>query len=392
MRIGVDVTSWANDRGYGRFTRELIPAMARIAPTDMFLCFADRRAADRFGVSAPNVELIEVPQTASPTTAAAAEGFRSPIDMLRLSRAVWRAGPDVFFNPTVYTYFPLPPGMRAVVTVHDTIAERYPALTLPTRRDRLFWKLKVQLALKQARFILTVSDFAARDIALLFGIAPGRLRVAVEAPAPVFRVSDSPEREAEAAGRVGLPSGSRWFTYVGGFNPHKRVDVLIRAHAEVVRTCGDAAPYLVLVGTRTGDVFHQSVKELDQLVADLGTERWVRWPGFVADEELRYLHAGAVGAVLPSECEGFGLPAVEAAACGTPVIATRASPLPDLLEGGGIFIAPGELEPLTHAMLSLLSDADLRERLGRRAQARASALDWSQAARVAVDALTEAAA
>ena len=391
MRIGVDVTCWANERGYGRFTRELVPAMAEIAADDTFLCFADRRAAERFGLSAPNVELIEVPLKASPTAAAAAEGYRSPVDMLRLTRAVWRSAPDVFFSPSVYTYFPLPPGMRAVVTVHDTIAERYPALTLPTRRDRLFWKLKVGLALKQARFILTVSDFAAREITAMLGVAPARLRVAVEAPARAFQKSDSPEREAEAAARAGLPTGARWFTYVGGFNPHKRVDVLIRAHAEVVRQCGSSSPYLLLVGTRTADVFHQSVVDLDRLVTDLGTSDRVKWTGFVDDAELRYLHAGAVAAVLPSECEGFGLPAVEAAACGTPVIATRASPLPDLLEGGGIFVAPGEAEPLARAMVALLSDTELRQRLGTRARERAAALDWRDGARVAVGALHEAA-
>jgi len=392
MRIGVDVTCWANERGYGRFTRELVPAMAAIAADDTFLCFADPRAAERFGVSAPNVQLIEVPLKVSPTAAAAAEGYRSPVDMLRLSWAVWRAAPDVFFSPTVYTYFPLPPGMRAVVTVHDTIAERYPALTLPTRRDRLFWKLKVGLALKQARFILTVSEFAAKEITAMLGVAPERLRVAVEAPAKAFHESDSPEREEEAAARAGLPSGARWFTYVGGFNPHKRVDTLIRAHADVVRRFGDASPYLLLIGTRTGDVFHHSIKDLDGLIADLGTGDWVKWTGFVDDAELRYLHAGAVGAMLPSECEGFGLPAVEAAACGTPVIATRASPLPDLLEGGGIFVMPGEVEPLARAMVALISDPELRMRLGRRARERAAALDWSDAARVAVGALHEAAA
>ena len=392
MRIGVDATCWANGRGYGRFTRELVPAMAAMASDDTFLCFVDRRAAQRFDLSAHNVELIEVPQRTSPTTAAAAEGFRTPMDMLRLTRAVWRAAPDVFFSPTVYTFFPLPPGLRAVVTVHDAIAERFPALTLPTRRDRIFWKLKVWLALKQARFILTVSEFAARDIASIFGVDEDRIRVAVEAPAPVFRESDSPECVAQAAAREGVPSGSRWFTYVGGFNPHKRVDVLIRAHAEVVRQFPDDPPHLLLIGTRTDDVFHHAGQDLDRLVGVAGTDRLVHWTGFVPDEELRYLYAGAVASVLPSECEGFGLPAIEAAACGTPVIATEASPLPDLLEGGGIFVAPGEPAPLAEAMVTLLANGKLSAALGKQAQERASALDWSDAARVVLAALSEAAA
>jgi glycosyltransferase involved in cell wall biosynthesis len=366
--------------------------MAAMAPDDTFLCFVDRRAAQRFDLSARNVELIEVPQRTSPTTAAAAEGFRTPMDMLRLTRAVWRVAPDVFFSPTVYTFFPLPPGLRAVVTVHDTIAERFPALTLPTRRDRIFWKLKVWLALKQARLVLTVSEFAARDIASILGVDEERIRVAVEAPAPAFRESDSPERVAQAAARAGVPAGSQWFTYVGGFNPHKRVDVLIEAHAEVARQIPDDPPHLLLIGTRTGDVFHQAGQDLDRLVADAGTDRLVHWTGFVEDDELRYLHAGAIAAVLPSECEGFGLPAVEAAACGTPVIATTASPLPTLLEGGGIFVDPGDPAPLAEAMMTLLGNGVLRATLGNRAQERASALDWGDAARVSLAALSEAAA
>ncbi len=75
MRIGVDVTCWANERGYGRFTRELVPAMAEIAADDTFLCFADRRAAERFGLSAPNVELIEVPLKVSPTSGGRGRGL-----------------------------------------------------------------------------------------------------------------------------------------------------------------------------------------------------------------------------------------------------------------------------------------------------------------------------
>jgi glycosyltransferase involved in cell wall biosynthesis len=366
--------------------------MAAMASDDTFLCFVDRRAAKQFDLSAHNVELIEVPQHTSPTTAAAAEGFRTPMDMLRLTRAVWRVAPDVFFSPTVYTYFPLPPRLRAVVTVHDTIAERFPTLTMPTPRDRIFWKAKVWLALKQARVILTVSEFAAREIASVLGVDEGRIRVAVEAPAPVFRESDSPERVAQLAIRAGVPTGSRWFTYVGGFNPHKRVDVLIAAHAEVARQVPNTPPHLLLIGTRTGDVFHRAGQDLDRLITAAGTDRLVHWTGFVEDEELRYLHAGAVASVLPSECEGFGLPAVEAAACGAPVIATLASPLPELLEGGGIFVAPGEPALLAEAMMAVLADGELSASLGKRARERASALKWNDAARVALAALSEAAA
>ncbi|MGQ0539522.1 MAG: glycosyltransferase family 4 protein [Gemmatimonadaceae bacterium] len=391
MRIGVDATCWANPRGYGRFARELLSAIVSEAPQHEFVCFADRRALESCALSGANVRRVEVPLSASPTIAAAANGHRTAADLLRLTRAVYRERPDLFFSPSVYTYFPLPPGQRAVVTLHDAIAERFPELTLPSLRARLFWRLKVGLALRQARLVLTVSEYAARDIAAVLGVARERIRVAVEAPAAAYRPSE-PGSIAAAAQRAGLPPGSAWFTYVGGFNPHKRVGALVTTLAQLVPTLGDATPFLLLVGPTADDVFHADLAELRGAIERHGLERRVRWLGYVPDEELRHLHSGALATLLPSLCEGFGLAAVEAAACGTPVIATTESPLPELLEGGGIFVRPGDDDTLRTAMLLVARDAERRRALGARALERASRLSWSAAARSALGAMEEAAA
>ncbi|MFN2399233.1 MAG: glycosyltransferase family 4 protein [Gemmatimonadaceae bacterium] len=391
MRIGVDASCWANGRGYGRFARELLRAMVPLTRDDEFICFADARAAERFDLRDERVRLVRVPQSVSPTQAAAAQGYRSPRDMLRFSAAVQRERLDVFFFPSVYTYFPLIPGLAAVVTVHDAIAERFPKLTLPSVRDRLFWKVKVAMALFQARLVLTVSDFAARELNEVLGVARKRIRVASEAPAAAYRPSDSEGEIAAAAARVGLPAGARWFVYVGGFNPHKNVDVLVRAHAALVGKDSSKAPYLLLVGATNGDVFFGDRLRIQSSIDSAQTSPFIRWTGFLPDEELRHLLTGAVALVLPSESEGFGLPAVEAAACGTPVIATTASPLPELLAGGGIFVRPGDEESLRDAMQSLVANAPLRRELGRRARECADRLSWSNGASAALDALREAA-
>lgn len=385
MRIGVDATCWANGRGYGRFARELMRAMTRRAGDDRFVCFGDRRSLQAYPDPAPNVRLVEVAVDESPTVAASADSYRSLRDLLRLTRAVYGEKLDAFFSPSVYTYFPLPPRLPAVVTIHDTIPERFPDLTLPSARARLFWSLKVRFALTQARLVLTVSEYSARSIADLLRVPRDRIRVCVEAPAEVYQPCSAGEIRT-AARKAGLPDDTPWFVYVGGFNPHKRVDLILRAHAAIAES-RRPAPHILLVGSRSGDVFHKEAGKLDAIVESAGTEPLVHWTGFVPDEELRPLLAGATALLLPSEAEGFGLPAVEAAACGTPVIATTESPLPELLEGGGLFVKPGELNQLLEAMRRLLDDPRLRATMGRTALERASSLSWDSAAESALAAI-----
>jgi hypothetical protein len=112
-------------------------AMTHRAPSDLFVCFGDRRSFDAFPDPAPNVQLVEVAVDESPTLAASVDSSRSLRDLLRLTRAVSREKLDAFFAPSVYTFFPLPPRLPAVVTIHDTIPERFPQLTLPSARARL---------------------------------------------------------------------------------------------------------------------------------------------------------------------------------------------------------------------------------------------------------------
>jgi glycosyltransferase involved in cell wall biosynthesis len=391
LRIGLDATCWANARGYGRFTRELVAAMVQQAPDDDFICFLDERARAVFDLRAPNVRIVVVPQGVSPTTAASADSSRTPGDMLRFTRAVLRERPDVFFSPTVYTYFPLPLGLPAVVTVHDAIAERFPELTLPSRRARLFWGAKVGLALRQSRLVLTVSEYAAREIVAVHRLRSDRVRVAPNAPAEIYRTPPTAEATRRAAAAVGLPPHAPWFAYVGGFSPHKHVDVLVRAHARVARHASGPV-HLLLIGARSGDSFHGSHAAIEAAIATCGTADLVHWTDYVAEEPLRDLLGGALAVVLPSASEGFGLPPVEGAATGTPVVATTASPLPQLLEGGGIFVPPGDETALAHALEQMMTDEVGRQAMGRRAREQALALSWETSARITLAALREAAA
>jgi len=388
MRIGVDATCWANDRGFGRYTRELVAAMAVEAPQHELICLLDPASAGKFALNAPNVTPVAVPQSGA--TAATTGNRRSIADMLRFTAATRAARLDAFYSPSVYGYFPIPPGLPAVVTVHDAIAERFPALTLPGWKDRLAWRAKMRLALAQARLVLTVSDYAAREITSHLGVPPGKLRVTLEGVADAFQPAQCEEQIRAAAARARIPDNARWLMYVGGFGPHKHVDVLARAHAAIAKRHRDRPLILVLVG-HYSDGFHSDIAGIREVIKASGTEHLVRWAGFLPDSEVRLLHSGALALVMASASEGFGLPAVEAARCGIPVIATTESPLPELLEGGGVFVPPADVEALTAAIEKICTDEAGRLEMGATALKRASVLSWNRAARVAIAALEEVA-
>ena len=132
--------------------------------------------------------------------------------------------------------------------------------------------------------------------------------------------------------------------------------------------------------TSPRDNFTPGLERLRRAISEAGLDEAVVFTGFLEDEETRQLLAFGRALALPSLAEGFGLPAVEAAACGTPVVATRNSPLPELLDGGGLFVDPRDGEELTRALERILSDDRLQARLGARARERALQLSWKRSA------------
>lgn len=379
MRIGIDVCCWSNRRGFGRYTREVVRQLVAQGQRHEFVLFVDPWTAAEAEFP-PGAQLKIVATGRQPMRAASADGARSALDLWRMQRAVARHRLDLFYFPAVYSFFPLPRRLPAVITFHDAIAESHPTLIFPNRRARLFWNLKIRLALRQADRIVTVSAASQRRIAGTFGCPESEITVIPEGPGPVFRPLECAERVRTVRQRYDLPAEVPLVLYVGGISPHKNLDGLLRAMA-ILRERSSDPWHLVLVGDYQRDSFFGCYASVLQLARDLELADRVTFTGFVPDEDLVALYNAATLLVLPSFDEGFGLPVVEAMACGLPVAVSNRGSLPEVAGDAGLPFSPADPEETAGAIGRLLGDADLRRRLGERGLRRAESYSWQSAAR-----------
>jgi glycosyltransferase involved in cell wall biosynthesis len=372
MRVGVDATSWANRRGFGRFARNVVPRLVELdrETTYVFFFGGSENGSPPFP---PRAERRPVPLERTSAEGPGAGAGRHPLDLLRLARAVSRSNLDAFLFPSVYSYFPVL-RVPTVIGLHDTTAERHPELLFATRKDRLFWRAKQGLALRLADRFFAVSVAARDAVAADLGLDPARIPVVGEAPDPVFspRARDEVEAALEA---VGLGPDEPYLMYAAGLSPHKNVETLLAAVARA-----NAAVRLVLAGDLDGDPYLSAAGSIRERIAALGLGKRVMLPGYVPDDQLAALYTGAAAAVVPSLSEGFGLPAVEAAACRAPVVLSELPAHRETLGDAALFFPPRDVGALTERIERLVADADLRRSLGAAARDAAARLSWDASA------------
>ena len=376
MRIGFDGTCLANRRGFGRFAPRLLAAFAPMASARGHEVVV---AID--GPSAAGVELpveatpLVVGQRQAPSAAASSKGRRGVLDMLAMGRAVSRAGLDLMYFPATYSFYPVWGVPRVVVTMHDTLTMEHPGLVFPSWQGRLAWSLKEAVAIRSADRIVTVSETSKRYLMDRLRCDEGRLRVVSEAADPAFGPIAVEETATAALMRCGVPADARYLLYVGGLSPHKNLPRLVEAFARA------AAPtdLLVLAGD-FHDVFHTHVPEIRGAIERAGLGDRVVLTGFVPDEDLAALYGRAYALAFPSLLEGFGLPAVEAMACGCPVVASRAGSLPEVVGDAGVFFDPLDVADMARGLREILDHPARRDALAASALRRAATFDWDRSA------------
>lgn len=362
MRIGIDITPLAGNRsGVGHFLHYQLTHLLRLAMDDRFFAFS----SGLHRVDAAYLDGLAVHRhVPAPTRALYAL-------WTRLQRpAVDRLLGDVDVYHATNYFLPPTATARRVLTIYDLTFLRRPDLCSPKIVGP--FRRKVPRMAKAADAILTCSQASKRDIVELLEVPENRVRVAYgavdEQLAPVPR--DDAQRMLAQQFGITTP----FALFVGTIEPRKNVSGLLRAFA---RVAADAPHTLVLVGG-----MGWLPEPIEKTIHDLRLESRVKWLGYVPRHaDLALFYSAADAFVFPSFYEGFGLPVLEALACGCPVITSNVSSLPEVAGDAAVYVDPNDDAGIAAKLLDVLTNEPLRQSLSARARTQAARFSWDACAR-----------
>ncbi len=373
MRIAYDATSIPRlMAGAGVYTDNLLRALARVDSENEYVVFARTDAFDELQRERPSFRVVHV--------GARSRAMRLVWEQLVLPVQLRAQAIDVVHSPH-HTSPLLNVGGRRVVTFHDLtffiLPERYP-------RRRLYYFRAVSWASAKAASLLICPSLAVRDdIVRILHAPPDKVRPIAEAAAPAFRVIDDRAPMDQVRRKYLLPE--RFILSVGSLEPGKNRTTLLNAFAELRRR--GVEHKLVVAGQRAwkyGADFH--------LAEELGLKGQVVFTGYVPPDEMPALYNAADLFAFPSLYEGFGLPVLEAMACGVPVVTSNVSSLPEVAGDAALLTDPRDAPALCDALERILRDDSLRAELRRRGLERAATFSWEKAARETIGVYQEAVA
>jgi glycosyltransferase involved in cell wall biosynthesis len=285
---------------------------------------------------------------------------------------------DLLFCPV--NVVPLAGIVPSVVTVHDLAFVAHSEAFPPSKRRYL--TMMTRLSVHRARRVIAVSAHTKDDLVRHFGVAPGKVAVIPNAMDHRFRPATDRDALAQFTHDHHLPK--RFILFVGTLEPRKNLRRLIEAFARIARTDGDVA--LVIVGASGW-----MTSDLAPLVQRLTLTERIIFTGYVPDDELPLWYQSATIFCYPSLYEGFGLPVLEAMACGTPVVTSNTSSLPELASGAALLVDPTNGDALADALLALLTNAPRRAEMRHAGIERARGYSWERTAVATYAVIAEAA-
>ncbi|MBI5566780.1 MAG: glycosyltransferase family 4 protein [Chloroflexi bacterium] len=349
--------------GIGRYVVNLAHALQAVAPDLDLTLLCDPNARSSRLALPPNLPITNL--SISPFTIQ--QQWRVPQQLRELKATLYHSP---------YYLMPYRPGVPTVLTAYDVIPLVYPQYY--TTPQRLIFRFAHTLALTTARVTLAISAATKTDLIRRLGARPDRIRVTPLAADPRFTPQPTTALQA-VRDKYHLPE--RFILYVGSNKPHKNLMRLVAAFTKSAVGNQRSAIDLIIAGSWDARYpeAKQAAKENDR----------IRFLGPISDADLPALYSSALAFAFVSEYEGFGLPPLEAMACGTPVIASNTSSLPEVVGDAGLLVDPHDLGAIAAALERVVDDEVLRLNLKQRSLARAAQFSWAQTARLTLDAYHE---
>lgn len=258
-------------------------------------------------------------------------------------------------------------GAKRVVTIHDMTCYLMPEMHQPLKRQ--YMRFFIAESLRRAEHLIFISQSARRDAETWFHRSLKNATVIHHGRSNDFRPGLDPSIAKKVRERYGVPE--EYILFLGTLEPRKNVKLLVRAFAGLAKKSSNAR--LVIAGKK-GWFYDETF----ELVKQLALEQRVIFAGYIEESDKAYLMVGALCFVYPSVYEGFGLPVLEAMACGTPTIASNAASLPEVAGDGALLVDPSSLEELSAALEGVYFNAELRASLRRRGLEQAKKFDWDR--------------
>ena len=355
MRIAIDARK-LRDFGIGTYIRNLLIELSRCDQETEYVVLCRPDDVESGDVLGRNFRMV--PEAAR--TYSIEEQFRIPISLAR-ERVRLVHEPHYVLPPAIQC--------RSVVTIHDCIHLRFPQY-LPSRLAYVYAKASMWSATRKADRILTVSEASKRDILHFFNVAPEK--VAVIHNAIDDRFLGPPDTKVIDQVRQRYQLDYPFVLYVGNIKPHKNIERLVAAFAHA-RACVSDDLKLLIIGDEIS-----KYPPLRQAVHRNKVDKHVRFLGFQPQERLAVFYRLARAFVFPSLYEGFGLPPLEAMACGTAVVTSNVSSLPEVAGGAALLVDPTDTESIADGMRRAITDETLRADLIARGLKRAHEFSWAQ--------------
>jgi glycosyltransferase involved in cell wall biosynthesis len=375
MRVGINGYFWGQETtGSAQYLGELLRALAAYAPDDVYTLFVPDGRGQASRASDSGVPQKPFSECSAPALVARNENLAKLwFEQVSFPRACRAVRVDLAHVP--YFASALFPQVPTVVTVHDLIPLLLP-LYRGDARVRAYSRL-ISWSARRAAAILTDSQASKRDIVRLLRIAQERVHVVYLAAESRYRPVEEVAVLAAIKAKYALPE--RFFLYLGGFDQRKNIGTLLHAFAEARKQISAEPPRLVLAGQlpKEDTLFSPDPR---RMIRELGLENHAQCIGRVTEEDKPLLYSAAEWFVFPSIYEGFGLPPLEAMACGAPVIASLASSLPEIVGEGGILADPLDTAAWAQALVWAWSQREMRAPFRERALAQAAQFSWTKAA------------